>query len=154
MKPIRFIFRHYIITSSVVGATIAGIMIFTHTGPGIKPLPLPSNPENRNIIRREILNQISDALADYIGQHEGKLPIKLPMTDTAICSSFGTNCQAVKLIDLNFLVAGGYIDSLPMDPLGTKGRWNTGYTISQNPDGKIRLAAPNAELDAVISLVK
>ena len=53
-----------------------------------------------------------------------------------------------------------YLSSLPYDPSATGAGWtseavyNTGYTISQDADGRVTVAAPEAELAETISLTR
>jgi hypothetical protein len=145
--------RHWIVSCACIGAILGFTMILTHTGPGLKkPIP-PSSPESRNEQRRLALTDLSKAIQAYMNDH-GKLPIKLPDTETGICSAYGPNCESVKLIDLNFLVARTkpYIYHISSDPRGGYGRWTTGYTIQQYPDGSIRLSAPRSENDEEITV--
>jgi hypothetical protein len=134
------------------GACLGAGMIFTHHGPGIRPLPPANTPTYRNSIRTDLLGELSAALQRYHKDH-GSLPTDIGRQDTQICTSYGANCASKHLVDLSFLhTAGDYVTGIPQDPSGGPGRWNSGFTIAKLPDGTLRISAPNAELDKVIQV--
>jgi type II secretory pathway pseudopilin PulG len=141
----------YLLLCVAVGAVLGGGMIFLHTGPGIKGRPAASTPGSRNQQRTELLKQLQTALIQYKKEH-GNLPVQLAATASQICTSYGAYCKQVHLTDLSFLTTqGDYIPTMPMDPLGGKGNWASGFFI-QEIDGNITLTAPEAEDGKTIQL--
>jgi len=119
-------------------------MIFFHTGPGIKARPAASSPGSRNQQRVALLGQLQTALTQYKKEH-GNLPVQLSATASQICTSFGAYCKQVHYTDLSFLTTeGDYVPTMPMDPLGGKGNWASGFFI-QEIGTTITLTAPEAE---------
>jgi len=138
----------------VLGIILGTGMIVTHTGPGLAA-DTTSTPRSRNAIRQNDLNTLAQALTQYKADHNGTLPVKLPATDTPICSSTDADCTSKHYADLSFLFTGGdYLDAIPTEPGPAVGLWNSGFTISQLPNGTIRLTAPHAEAGATIAVVR
>jgi len=135
-----------------IGAAAGGLMIVTHTGPGITHRPQPASPQSRNDTRTTLLRQLASALTQYQKDH-GNLPVTIPPHTTQICSSFGDNCQNVRLIDLSFLTTqGNYVPTIPEDPLGGQGKWGSGFFIQKTSDSSYQLTAPEAELGKTIAV--
>ena len=119
-------------------------MIFLHTGPGIKGRPAASTPGSRNQQRTELLTQLQTALTQYQKEH-GNLPVQLSASAAQNCTSYGVYCKQVHLMDLSFLTTqGDYLPTMPMDPLGGKGNWASGFFIQQIGH-IVTLTAPEAE---------
>ncbi|HEY2003911.1 MAG TPA: hypothetical protein VGH44_02240 [Candidatus Saccharimonadia bacterium] len=137
----------------VLGVLLGTGMIATHTGPGLAA-DVANTPHSRNTVRQNDLNTLAQALAQYKTDHTA-FPVKLPATDTPICTSAGQDCTSKHYADLSFLITGGdYLTAIPVDPGQAVGLWASGYNISQLPDGTIRLTAPQAEAGATISVVR
>jgi hypothetical protein len=127
-----------------VGAVVGGLMIVFHAGPGIRGLPQSSTASSRNKQRKDLLNQLQTALIQYKKEH-GNLPVQLGAANSEICTSYGAYCKQVHLVDLSFLTTeGDYVPTMPMDPLGGKGAWASGFFI-QKHGNNITLSAPEAE---------
>lgn len=106
-------------------------------------------PADRDADRRAALLALQRAMYDYADKHNGTYPIAIPGAPTEICVNHGEVCKPGGLVDLNFLVAGGHIESMSIDPMGTRIPFGTGYTIAMDMSGKIYLAATEAEAGEV-----
>jgi prepilin-type N-terminal cleavage/methylation domain-containing protein len=133
-------------------AILAGIVIFAIN-------PAKQLAESRNAQRRSDVNTISNAIYQYMLDHNGFLPadtVYLDLTcgnlsDNQICRTDHT-CNG--LTDLSILTAEQkYLVSIPTDPIGS-GADNTGYFVSTNYNGKITVCAPSAEESATISVTR
>jgi len=122
---------------------------------GLKPwgqpaAPLTNTPAGRNDVRRTQLKLIAAALTSYTTE-VGKVPVAMPNHQVGICSGVAAACKTAGMIDLTFLISKGDITSLPNDPVGGHERYSTGYTIERDVSGQLILAAPRAEIGAVIT---
>lgn len=114
--------------------------------------PISSTPATRNAERTAALASLSQAVAVYLQYHQS-LPVAIPKTPTQICTASSADCRKAKTVDLNFLVTPDVgLQSLPSDPVGGPGMTASGYTIMQDGQGRLELAAPRAEDGATISL--
>jgi hypothetical protein len=108
---------------------------------------------SRNLERTNTLKSVAAALTKYKSDHQ-QLPYILPSTLTEICITGGDICANRHLVDLSYLVNGGYLESLPNDPVGGHTEYGTGYLIAQTGDGTLYLKAARAEDGKVVELVK
>lgn len=125
-------------------AILAGIVILA-LNPG-KQLG-----DTRNAQRQADVNTILNAVYQYSIDNNGNLPSTITTTETEICQTGGT-CTG--LIDLSVLTTNGtYLVSMPVDPSTGAGN-STDYTIVQDANGRVTIAAPNAEQGATISVTR
>lgn len=130
---------------------IAGSVAFDGFKTLVKPAKaLATTPAGRNDIRRTQLKLIAAALGRYTTE-AGKVPVAMPNHQVGICSGVTAACKTAGMIDLTFLISKGDITSLPSDPVGGHERYSTGYTIARALSGQLILAAPRAEIGAVIT---
>ena len=126
-------------------AILAGIVILA-LNPG-KQLA-----DTRNAQRQADVNTILNGVYQYSIDNNGNLPSTITVTATAICQTGAASCAG--LIDLGTLTATGtYLVSIPVDPSTGAGN-TTDYTIVQDANGRVTVAAPNAEQGAVISVTR
>jgi prepilin-type N-terminal cleavage/methylation domain-containing protein len=108
----------------------------------------------RDAQRRSDVNTILNAVYQYAIDNEGALPGNIPTTTSkGICkvTAIGANCY--NGVNLRVLT-GAYLVSIPTDPqAGTTGT-GTNYTIVQDANGRITVAAPDAEQDTNISVTR
>lgn len=113
-----------------------------------------------------ILDAIGQRFADNRGVFEGTFTAGGVQYDCPVIPDVATNIAegtGVAEIDLSCLIPT-YVSVMPFDPSGTNAAWtgtthwtsaddyNTGYTVSKDAaTGRITVAAPGAELGAVIS---
>ena len=91
--------------------------------------------------RKVDVNTILNAVYQYSLDNNGTLPAGITTTATEICRT--SSCSG--LVDLSVLTASEkYIVAIPADPQGatTDG---AGYTILKTANGRITVAAPDAE---------
>ncbi len=124
-------------------AILAGIVIVA-----INPARQLGN--TRNAQRKVDIKTILSAVYQYEIDN-GSFPSSIPSgTATEVCKTNAASCA--NMIDLNAL-APTYISALPVDPLLPSTDTNgTGYTIYENSDSRIVVAAPHAELGQTISI--
>lgn len=110
-----------------------------------------------NTKRSSDVNAILNAINQYGADNKGNLSaLGIGSSATVIGSSTG------QLSALCTLLVTRYIAAMPVDPLtnnGTAsdctGSYNTNYTVAQSAaDNRITVAAPAAELSAVISVTR
>lgn len=142
----------FLLLCIAIGAAAGGAMIFTHHGPGINARKSPASPQARNATRTNLLQQLAAALTQYQKDH-GSLPVTLTSTATQVCAGSGSLCTQYRLADLSFLTTeGNYVPTLPVDPLGGEGVRGSGFFISAQPDGSLKLSAPEAEANQTIEV--
>lgn len=125
-------------------AILAGIVILA-INPG-KQLG-----ETRNAQRKVDVNTILNAVYQYSLDTNGTLPASVTTTQTEICKTGGT-CTG--LIDLSVLTTNEkYLTAIPSDPTGSSTNGG-GYEIMKTANGRITVAAPDAELSATISVTR
>lgn len=95
-----------------------------------------------------ILNAVGQRMADNRGlwKTDATCTATLPATATAIGSAVGN-------VDLSPCLVPTYVSTMVVDP-STGTATDTGYTIVQNVNGRITVAAPGAELTETISVTR
>jgi prepilin-type N-terminal cleavage/methylation domain-containing protein len=104
----------------------------------------------RNAQRRADVNTILNAIYQYSIDNNGNLPSTITTTMTNICRS-GVNVSCDGLINLNVLT-GAYIVAVPADPKEATST-DTHYAVVKSGN-RVTVAAPDAELGAVISVTR
>ena len=110
----------------------------------------PVTAEERNQVREKSLASLGEAIQHYRKSHDS-YPFVVPKTETAICNGSSIHCKQVKLVDVNQVLVDGMIQSIPSDPSGGKGQYNSGFSINRYPDGSILLFAPRTENITILS---
>ena len=112
----------------------------------------------RNAQRRSDVNTVLNAVYQYAIDNNGSLPGAIPTApDAAKPVCLGTvvdaACTGVPAgVDLSDLI-GTYIVAVPADPQNEDAAV-TGYTIVQDANGRVTVAAPSAEQGATISVTR
>ncbi len=126
-------------------AILAGIVILA-LNPG-KQLA-----DTRNAERRNEVTAILDGVYQYSIDNNGNLPASITETPTEVCKTGVADCTG--FADLSVLTANEeYLVSIPVDPSASAGD-GAGYTIVQSANGRITVAAPDAEQGATISVTR
>ncbi len=108
-----------------------------------------------NTARSSDVNTTLNAINQYQSDKKGALPASITTTATEICKTGASSCTG--LIDLSVLTASEtYVPKLPIDPGCPTGcdANGTGYTVIKSTNNRITVAAPNAELGAVITVTR
>lgn len=125
-------------------AILAGIVILAIN-------PNKQLGETRNAQRRVDVNTILNAVYQYSIDNNGSLPGTITTSATAICQA----APCTGLIDLSVLTTSEkYLVSIPKDPLITATTGTAGYTIVKSANGRVTVAAPDAEQNASISVTR
>jgi prepilin-type N-terminal cleavage/methylation domain-containing protein len=112
--------------------------------------------QSRNAQRWSNVNTILNAVHQYSIENSGALPSNITTSAQEICvgNIATTTCTTASLTPLNELIWGErFIVSIPIDPScpGSCATNGVGYTIVQSADGRVTVAAPDAEVDETIS---
>jgi prepilin-type N-terminal cleavage/methylation domain-containing protein len=108
----------------------------------------------RNSQRWSHVNAVMNAVNQNVADNNGTWTCAagaLPATATNMSSTAGD-------YDICGCVVTTYMSSLPFDPNASGASYtscadyNSGYTVSQDTDGRITIAAPSAEVAATISV--
>ncbi len=108
----------------------------------------------RNAQRWSNVNTILNGIHQYAVDNTGTLPSTITTTATEMCKTGGT-CTG--LIDLAVLTTlEKYLVSMPIDPSCPTGcnANGVGYTVIKSANGRITVAAPQAELSVAISVTR
>ena len=104
----------------------------------------------RNAQRKSDVNTILSAVYQYAIDNDGNLPSGISTTNSEICATGATDCDAA--IDLDVLT-GSYLVRIPRDPQ-VQSATGTNYWIQEGANGRITVSAPGAEQNASISVEK
>lgn len=110
--------------------------------------------DSRNSQRSADVNTIINGVYQYVLDNNGTVPASITTTATEICMTGGT-CTG--LIDLSVITANGkYLAAMPKDPqCPTACNANgVGYTIMKDANGRLTVAAPDAEQGKTITVTK
>lgn len=124
-------------------AILAGIVILAIN-------PNKQLGDTRNSQRRADVNTIINAIYQYSIDNQGNLPTGIPVEPAAaqdICMVTGAPCSTPvpALVDLNVLTLNGkYLVAIPKDPK-TGTATNSNYTVRQDVNGRVTVAAPDGE---------
>ena len=105
-----------------------------------------------NAHRSSDVNALLNAVGQYIVDNKGTIPAEITTTAQDISDGGANICADIMPT---------YIPSLPQDPKSNGGTaiiscttYNSNYTIKKDTDGRITVAAPDAELGATISVTR
>ena len=111
-----------------------------------------------NTKRSSDVNAILNAIDQYAADNKGALPAGIPTAAAVIGSNTGGG-----QVDLCSSLVTRYLAALPVDPLTNNGTpasdctqgYNTNYTVVRSStDNRLTVAAPAAELNAVITVTR
>ncbi len=107
----------------------------------------------RDAQRRSDVNTILNAVYQYAIDHNGSLPGSIPPAGITegICKSTAASCN--NGVSLRALT-GAYLVSIPVDPQAPATGTGTNYTIVQDSNGRITVAAPGAEQTTGIQVTR
>lgn len=126
-------------------AILAGIVILAIN-------PTKQLADTRNAQRRVDVNTILSAVYQYSIDNSGTTPSSISSTATEICQTGSSSCSS--LVDLSVLTDNEtYLTAIPSDPSASSAS-GVGYTISKSSNGRITVAAPDAEQGASISVTR
>ncbi len=126
-------------------AILAGIVILAVN-------PSKQLADTRNSQRRSDVNTIINAVYQYSIDNNGNLPSSITVASGDICSTNAASCTG--LVDLSVLTANGkYLVAIPKDPSNGNAT-NTKYTVVKDANGRVTVAAPDAEQGATISVTR
>lgn len=136
-------------------AVLAGIVIIA-INPG------KNLGDTRNSQRSADVNTILNAVYQYALDNNGTLPAGIPVAPTAakemcITGTVPATCTTNTVLDMTPLTTSGkYLVAVPRDPQCPTACLATGvgYTIQQDANGRVTVAAPDAEQSKVISVTK
>lgn len=108
-----------------------------------------------NTARRNDVNALLNAIHQYAADNRGTLPTGIPVDPAAAANISDTGA------DLCASISPTYVALLPTDPsLNTDPvadctvAYDTGYTVVQDANGRVTVAAPSAELNESISVTR
>lgn len=112
--------------------------------------------QSKNAQRSADVNTILNAVYQYALDNNGNLPSTITTTATEICNTgvLAATCTTNSLIDLSVLTnSETYLVSVPKDPTGSTTN-SAGYTIVKSANGRVTVAAPDAENGETISVTR
>ena len=130
----------------VIIAILAGIVIVA-----INPARQISQANNAE--RDSDVKALLDAVHEYAIDNRGALPTGITAVATVVGSGAGQ-------IDICTDLVATYMAEMPFDPTATGAAYtdcttyHTGYTILEDADGRVTVAAPTAELSETISVTR
>lgn len=126
-------------------AILAGIVILAVN-------PSKQLADTRNSQRRSDVNTIINAIYQYSIDNNGNLPASVTITSQDICTTGAASCTG--LADMTVLTANGkYLVAMPKDPSNGDAT-NTKYTVVKDTNGRVTVAAPDAEQGATIAVTR
>lgn len=111
--------------------------------------------DSRNSQRSSDVSTILNGVYQYALDNNGTLPTGITTTATEICATGAASCTG--LVDLSVLsTSGKYLVSIPKDPQCPTAcdADGVGYTIMKDANGRLTVAAPDAEQGKTISVTK
>lgn len=102
------------------------------------------------------VNTILNAVYQYALDNNGSLPASVTTTVKEICNTgvAAATCTTNNLVDLSVLTNNEtYLTSIPKDPTGSNTN-TAGYTIVKSANGRVTVAAPDAESGQTISVTR
>lgn len=129
-------------------AILAGIVIVAIN-------PSKNLGDSRNSERSADVNTIINGVYQYSLDNNGTLPASITTTATEICETGASPCTG--LVDLSAITASGkYLVAIPDDPQCPTAcnATGVGYTILKDANGRITVAAPDAEQGKTITVTK
>lgn len=152
-RPMSFIFRNKhaftlieVLLVIVIISILAGIVI-------IAVNPARQISQTNNAQRDSDVRTILDAVHQYAVDNRGALPAGITSTATVVGSGTGQINICANLVPT-------YVAEMPFDPTNATASYtsctsyNTGYTIAEDANGRITVAAPDAELSETISMTR
>lgn len=130
----------------VIIAILSGIVI-------IAVNPARQIAQTNNAQRDSDVRALLDAVHQYSIDNRGVLPTAITTTATVVGSG-GTQ------VDICSLLVPTYVSAMPFDPTSATASYtdcttyDTGYTIATDVNGRVTVAAPNAELAATVSVTR
>lgn len=130
----------------VIVAILAGIVIVAIN-------PARQLSQTNNTQRSSDVKSILNAVVEYAIDNRGAYPANITNAATVVGSGAGQ-------IDICSDLVPTYIAEMPFDPTADGAAftdctsYNTGYTIVEDANGRITVAAPGAELEETISVTK
>jgi len=119
--------------------------------------PAKSLSEAHDAQRRSDVHTIINAVYDYTLDSNGELPAGIPTgTPKIICqiTVSPSDCMTV-LNGVNLrMLSGSYLTTIPRDPKVTMTGTGTRYTIMEDTNGRLTVAAPGAERVEDISVTR
>lgn len=131
-------------------AILAGIVIIAIN-------PTKNLGDSRNSQRSSDVTTILNAVYQYSLDNNGAVPTSITTSATEVCNTTGAGCSTPTAIDLGVLTLNGkYLVSIPKDPQCPSVCLSNGagYTIAKDTDGRITVAAPDAEQGKTISVTR
>ncbi len=109
----------------------------------------------RDAQRRSDVNTILNAVYQYAIDNNGNLPTGIDTTNRKICQSGITagEITAASCLSLDALT-GSYLVRIPVDPQVTATGTGTRYTIVQDVNGRVTVAAYGAEQTTSITVTR
>ena len=113
--------------------------------------------DSRNAQRSSDVTTILNAAYQYSLDNNGVVPTGITNTAVEICNTTGVGCASPAAIDLSVLTTNGkYLVSIPKDPQcpSACAANGSGYTIMKDTDGRLTVAAPDAEQGKTITVTR
>lgn len=102
-----------------------------------------------NTQRNSNVNALLNAIGQYIVDHKGAIPASITASAVEMKTGGADICADI---------VPTYLPSLPVDPKTGSytdcTSYATGYTVAKDPDNRITVAAPAAELGSTISIAR
>jgi type II secretory pathway pseudopilin PulG len=135
-----------------------GILAILATATIIAINPARQFAEARNTQRWNDVHAITNAVYQYSVAHKGKLPIEIPLPGeplVEICIPEAIACPTI--VGIPSLTDNGiYLRAIPVDPSCPDAcmEYETGYSITTTPQGRIHVISDYAELGETIEVIQ